>query len=84
MRVGFDRSEIVDADHHDVAPLRFDDRAQNQPPDAAEPIDGDACAHHLLRTGQAGPALMHLAAPQGKGLGLIDGVTRASRGEAFR
>src|SRR5208337_649781 len=39
MRVGFDRTEIVDRDNLDVLPARLDDRAQYEPPDASEAID---------------------------------------------
>ena len=45
MRVGFDGAQIVYAHHHDVLTLGLHDRAQNQPPDAAEPVDRDAHCH---------------------------------------
>ena len=41
MRIGLNRSEVVDGDHLDIVALRLGDRAQNVAADAAEPVDGD-------------------------------------------
>ncbi|MFC6657946.1 hypothetical protein ACFQEX_21970 [Roseibium salinum] len=39
VRIGFNRSEIVDADNFDVGAAGFDDAAQDIPADAAKTID---------------------------------------------
>jgi hypothetical protein len=41
MRIGFDRSEIVDGDDLDVAAVCFGDCAQHVAADATESVDGD-------------------------------------------
>jgi len=43
--VGFDRAQVVDRHHLDVAPPMLDDGAQHQPADAAKAVDGDAKGH---------------------------------------
>ena len=43
--VGLHRPQVVDRHHLDVAPGVLDDRAQDQPADAAEAVDGDADGH---------------------------------------
>ena len=43
--VGLDRAEVVDRHHLDVLAAMFDDRAQDEPADAAETVDGDANGH---------------------------------------
>ena len=45
MRVGFDRAEIVDADHLDVLAAGFGDGAQDVAADAAKSVDGDPNCH---------------------------------------
>src|SRR5437899_1659830 len=43
--VGLDGAQVVDRHHLDVAAGVLDDRAQHQPADAAETVDGDANGH---------------------------------------
>ena len=45
MRVGFDRAQIVDADHFDILAAGFGDGAQDVAADAAEPVNGNADSH---------------------------------------
>ena len=45
VRIGFDRSEIVDGKDFEILAPRFDRRTQNIAADAAEPVDGDANRH---------------------------------------
>ncbi len=47
MRIGRHRAEIVDRDDFDIATTRFHDGAQDQPADAAEPIDCNTNGHEL-------------------------------------
>jgi hypothetical protein len=48
MRIRFDRTQIIHAHNDDIAPFRLDDGTQNESPDAAKAIDGNANAHHVL------------------------------------
>ena len=48
VRVGLDAAEIVDGNGLDVGPPALDDGPQHQPPDAAEPVDGDFHSHDML------------------------------------
>ena len=57
MGVGLDRTQIVDGDDFDVLAARFEDRAQHQPPDAAEAVDRYLGNHRNLSS-RAGHALM--------------------------
>ena len=45
MRVGLDRSQVVDADDLDIGASRLGDGAQDVAADAAEPVDGNADSH---------------------------------------
>ncbi len=45
VRVGLGAAEIVDRDRHDVVAATLDHRAQHQPADAAEAVDGDLNGH---------------------------------------
>ena len=51
MRVGFDRPEIVDADHLDIRAAAFGDGAQDIAADAAEPVNGNPDCHVKLPSG---------------------------------
>ena len=45
MRIGLDRSQVVDRHDLDILPLGFHNRAQDVAPDAAEPVDGNPDGH---------------------------------------
>ncbi len=47
MRIGFDRSEIIDGDDLDVGAFGFGDGAHDIAADAAKAIDGDPNGHFL-------------------------------------
>ena len=48
MRIGFDRPEVVDGDHLDVAAAGFGDGPQHVAADAAKPVDCDPDCHIVL------------------------------------
>ncbi len=48
MRVGLDRSEVVDADHLDVPAAGFGDGSEDVAADAAKPVDCDPDCHLRL------------------------------------
>ena len=51
--VGLDRTQIIDCNHLDIGPTRFDDGAQHVPPDPAEAVDCHLDRHLVLLAGPA-------------------------------
>jgi hypothetical protein len=47
MRVGLDRTQIVDRNHLEIVDAPLIERAEDEPPDAPEPIDGNPNSHGL-------------------------------------
>ena len=47
MGIGLDRSQIIDRNDLDIAPARFHDRPQHQPPDTAKAVYGNTQSHGL-------------------------------------
>ena len=57
MRIGFDRTQVVDRNHLDIGAARFDDRAQHVAPNAPEPVDRNFDSHgSLSRPSDVGPS----------------------------
>jgi hypothetical protein len=50
MGVGLDRTQIVDADHLDIAMPALDDRSKDKTADAAEPVDRYPNCHIPFRS----------------------------------
>ena len=69
MRVGLGAAQVVDRDRRQVVAAALDHRAQHQPADASESVDGDLHRHGCIPSLSLSPSAEPLANGGNNGLG---------------